>query len=110
MKQGAERLPAGAQDGHERGRRDDRRLLAGGQRHALGVARRRPAGELPAVHEPRLAVAHDDGAVGEPGERRAVVALRARDRVVALAVQLEVDRSAPRCRGWSSRQSSPRRT
>ena len=81
-----------AQDRHERGRRDHDRALARGPRPSLAVARGRPAQQLRAEHEPGLAAAQHERAVGEVVERGLVVQLRARAGRDALAVQLQVDR------------------
>ena len=56
-----------------------------------GVAARRPAQELLPVHEVGLAVREHEGAVGELGERGAVMPLTARRGLDALAVELLVE-------------------
>src|SRR6478609_3537837 len=82
--------PALREHGDERGRRDqdrrDRALPA-----PLGVPRGRPAQQSSAGDDPRVAVLHDERAVGqlaEPGRR---VELRPRARCDAFRMQLGVD-------------------
>src|SRR6266540_3044712 len=85
-------LPATAQDGDERRRRDQQHAPACGAPPPGHVARGCPAVQAPAEHQARLAVAYDERAVGQVLEARLVLALRARAGRDALAVELRVDR------------------
>ena len=82
--------PAGAKELDEQRRRDqiDPRARS---RPPLPVPGGRPAQQLAAEHEPRLAFLEHEGAVGEIGELRAVQPATAR-RVQALRVETLVDR------------------
>ena len=83
-----ERPPAGPKHRDERRRREQHRAAAG-PRYALRVTRRRPAQQLVAAHEPRLAGVHDERSVRQLGERCVVEAALA--SVDALRVQPRVD-------------------
>jgi hypothetical protein len=92
MQERHDRLPPRVQDRGERGRRDHTRLHGCGPRPGFGVARRGPAQEKRAEHEPWVAFEQDERAVGQPVERCLMVTLRAQSRGDALLVELCVDR------------------
>ena len=92
VKQRNERLPAGAQHGDQRGRRDQQRLPLRAPRPAFRVARRRPSQQLRAEHEVRRVRLEDEGAVGKLVEWRLVAQLPACVRSNALGLELRVDR------------------
>jgi hypothetical protein len=92
MQQRHERLPAGAQDCNQRGRRDQQHPLTRGSPLARDVTRRGPRQKIPAENQAGLAIPDDERAVGELIEERLAAALRARVGLDALGMELRVDR------------------
>src|SRR5579871_5568629 len=90
MEQRYVRLPPGAQDAGERGRREHVHSGTGRPGHGRAVAAGRPGQERVAEHEVRAAPVLDEDAVGRRVEGRRVPAQAARAWIDALLVQRRV--------------------
>ena len=77
MQQRLFRAPADAEDGDERRRRDEPRGPVGDSSRVPAITGRRPAQQLVAANDPRLALPEDERAVGQLGELGIVEAMRA---------------------------------
>ena len=104
------RVPSGAQDRDQRGRRDDPRALARGPRDAGAVPRGRPGQQLVAEHEPRRSVAQDERAVGQGVDRRLWWRCARAPRATRSPCSCASIASAPTCPGCSSPHSAVRRS